>query len=330
MYPLSAVHSAEGSGSSENKGNRVSWAFFWQTPGAIIPYLVAILLAVCMKPEPPDTWVPQWQFRILFALGLLPSLAVFVTSLKEEESTEFHETVQQRANLGAFEALRREPKETMRTLFGTAGTWFCYDVAYYGTAVFTPSILESICMVGTRTGDKCSQTLLQTSVQAAIVGSAGLPGTIMAIVLIKKLGSKRLNVWGNVLLFLNFGAMGGAYAISASSTVKFILLCTLTFLLNFGPNLGTFVLPAICFPAHVRSTCHGISAFGGKLGALSGTLMFPIVKSSSLGMSGVLYIQAGLCLAGALISQLCLRHDWQYLPEADRVAVESFVDASYT
>ena len=38
------------------------------------------------------------------------------------------------AVLGAHAHLRR-------TLFGTASTWFLFDVAYYGTGVFLPSIL---------------------------------------------------------------------------------------------------------------------------------------------------------------------------------------------
>ena len=44
------------------------------------------------------------------------------------------------------------------------------------------------------------------------------------------------------------------------------LLCLLMLLLNFGPNLGTYVLPALCFPVAIRSTCHGLSSTGGSLG----------------------------------------------------------------
>lgn len=31
MYPLSASHSAEGSGEGQDTGSRVGWAFFWQS-----------------------------------------------------------------------------------------------------------------------------------------------------------------------------------------------------------------------------------------------------------------------------------------------------------
>ncbi|MCD9643288.1 hypothetical protein HAX54_030630, partial [Datura stramonium] len=39
-------------------------------------------------------------------------------------------------------------------------------------------------------------------------------------------------------------------------------------LANFGPNATIFVMPAEIFPARLRSTCHGISAAFGKLGAM--------------------------------------------------------------
>ena len=47
--------------------------------------------------------------------------------------------------------------------------------------------------------------------------------------------------------------------------LKFITFCLITFALNFGPNVGTYVLPATCFPAAIRSTFHGLSAASGKV-----------------------------------------------------------------
>lgn len=41
-----------------------------------------------------------------------------------------------------------------------------------------------------------------------------------------------------------------------------------------GPNSTTFVVPAEIFPARLRSTCHGISAAAGKLGAMVGAFGF--------------------------------------------------------
>ena len=70
IYPLSAVSSAEGCHESSAKGKRVAQAFFFQTVGQVAPYLVAMLLLALFQPTIPAEWVPQLQFRLLFALGL--------------------------------------------------------------------------------------------------------------------------------------------------------------------------------------------------------------------------------------------------------------------
>ncbi|MFS7973784.1 putative ABC-type phosphate transporter [Helianthus anomalus] len=55
----------------------------------------------------------------------------------------------------------------------------------------------------------------------------------------------------------------------------FCCLLLLTFFFaNFGPNATTFVVPVEIFPARLRSTCHGISAASGKLGAIVGAFGF--------------------------------------------------------
>ena len=39
----------------------------------VFPYLVAMLLLKIFQPGAPAEWVPQVQFRLLFALGALPA-----------------------------------------------------------------------------------------------------------------------------------------------------------------------------------------------------------------------------------------------------------------
>jgi len=157
----------------------------------------------------------------------------------------------------------------------------------------------------------------------------GIPGALLAIAIIDRAGSRRLNIYGFLLLALNFAAMGVVFIVDSSQNVLlFALFCVLTFLLNFGPNLGTFVLPAVCFPAHIRSTCHGISAFGGKLGAVVGTLAFPLVKQS-FGLPTVLFVQVVISMLGALVSHGFLMHDWQYLDFEEMTATITFLEGRH-
>jgi len=110
--------------------------------------------------------------------------------------------------------------------------------------------------------------------------------------------------------------------------VIFGIFCILNFFFQCGPSLGTYVLPAICFPSEVRSTCHGISATGGKLGAMAGALAFPVIRRGPLGIVGVLWLEAGACIIGAVLSYQFLRNDWEYLNEDDKTATMTFVHGS--
>jgi PHS family inorganic phosphate transporter-like MFS transporter len=218
----------------------------------------------------------------------------------------------------------------LTTLAGTAGSWFLYDVAYYGTGIFTPKILHDICLTGKKVGGTCEQTVFQTSSESFIVAMMGIPGCVIAICLIGRMGSKRLNTIGFVLLAVSFAAFAIVWNVDSNQhEVLFGLFCLITFLLNWGPNLGTFVLPALCFPTSIRSTCHGLSACGGKLGALCGALLFAPI-SSNYGMACVLWIQVGACIGGLAISQIFLRNDWEYLEECDRIATMSWIEGSCT
>lgn len=325
-YPLSATSAAEQSHDRGSRSSAISWAFLWQLPGQIIPYVLALGLVSAFGTTGHAAWVEQASFRILFALGTLPGFLILLAGRRATDSDEFLRDAQQ-SHVGIFQILRQEPPQLRKTLLGTAGTWFLYDISFYGVAIFTPTILANICLAGAKAVDgSCQQTLQQVFLQNILVQLMGLPAILISIFLIERTGSKRLNVIGFLCLFVSFSAMGVAYMMSLSPRILFGLLCCVTFFINFGPNLATYVLPAICFPPHLRSTCHGISSFGGKLGAAVGTVMFPFVDRCSLG--AVLFIQSACSLAGAILSQALLDHDWNYLKPEPSVDIRNLRDTT--
>jgi len=169
IYPLSAVAAAEGAVDSARRGRRVAGAFFWQSPGVLAPYLFAMVMLASIGPHTPAEWVPQLEFRLLFAVGVIPAAIIFMASLREGESEQFISAqAAGRTHQTAIAALRAEPSKTRWTLAGTAGSWFLWDIVYYGTGVFTPLILQDICMAGEKIDGECQQSLLQTAWQSCI------------------------------------------------------------------------------------------------------------------------------------------------------------------
>lgn len=115
----------------------------------------------------------MFEFRVLFALGVLAAAATLVISMQQPHG-ETSQPLARRASI--LEDLRQQEPHLRWTLIGTATFWFLFDVAYYGSTVFTPIILRDIFR---------EQTLLSTSWQSAMTALMGVPGVSAAILLIQ-------------------------------------------------------------------------------------------------------------------------------------------------
>lgn len=110
---------------------------------------------------------------------------------------------------------------------------------------------------------------------------------------------------------MSFAALAIVYQVTGNEgahEMKFVLFCIITFALNFGPNVGTYVLPTACYPVHVRGTFHGLSAACAKVGAMVGTFMYKPI-SDRYGFATVLWVQVVLSIMGAAVSYFCLADD---------------------
>ena len=99
-------------------------------------------------------------------------------------------------------------------------------------------------------------------------------------------------------------ALRSATSSAPPSAALFYTLYGLSFFFsNMGPNTTTFVIPAELFPTAIRSTCHGISAASGKLGAALGTVLMPaILDASNHSLSTVMAVSALISAAGFLFT----------------------------
>ncbi len=186
-------------------------------------------------------------------------------------------------------------------------------MSFYGINIFTPVILKNSFPAETL-GDLCWQSVVVTMV--------GVPACMFAIYCYRAIGARMLNFLGFILNAVCFLAMGVVYNLYPDPDpnvkpalpptypwLKFGLFCLLTFSLNWGPNVATYVCPVQVFPKKVRGTFHGLSAASGKLGAAFGAFIFPLMTSAigAQGAADVFFLQVGVNFLGAAIS-------WYFLP----------------
>jgi MFS family permease len=174
-------------------------------------------------------------------------------------------------------------------LAGTAGTWFLLDYAYYGNTISTPQILSLI--------SPHASTMTKIALQLAIFVVAAVPGYVLAIAKLDKIGHRRLQLLGFAMMGLCFLVIAAVPGLT-TAVVPFLLVYGVSyFFTEFGPNMTTFVMPSELYPVSMRATGHGISAGVGKLGAFIGVFLFPLLQTS-LGLRGTLLLTAGVAVAG--------------------------------
>jgi len=136
--------------------------------------------------------------------------------------------------------------------------------------------------------------------QTSFANMIGIPGVITCIVLYKYLGTKKQQFWGFLFIAFSFILMGTTYN-HISDTWLFFLFCVMTFGINSGPSVTTFVLPSETFPAEVRSTFNGLSAAMGKTGATMATFLDYYVYEA-WGIQYNFYLYASVAVLGSIIT----------------------------
>ena len=284
-YPVSAVLMSEYSHHS-SRGRMIGLVFSAQAIGLIIGPLAALAL-LGGGAGPALTW------RLLLGLGAIPAVAALWLRRTVPEPPRYR--VQQRrqpgAGTGAAELLTS--RTLLATLVGTAGCWFLLDYAYYGNTISTPQILALI-------SPRASQTTA-IAIELAIFAVAAVPGYVLAIARIDRIGHRKLQLVGFALMGACFAVIGLVPGMT-TAVIPFLLAYGISyFFTEFGPNMTTFVLPGELFPTRLRATGHGISAGIGKLGAFTGVFLFPFLQGT-LGLRGTLLLTAGISVLGGLLT----------------------------
>lgn len=301
--PLSAVLSNEDTQGLVARALMTGRAFFWCAPGQLAPYAFALgLMELCTYNglSADNLRVVFCMNNIILGVGAIPAIMALICLYFDKDDPEVFES-QKAKTLGRLvEIVTQNPKHCF-TLVGTGGSWFILNFAFYGTWMYVPFILFQL---------QPQLMVHDIEMQSSVVGLTAVPGILMAISLTRQLGLRLLNVVGFLLQAVTYLAMA-ALLNSNRPLMKIGVLCFLVFALNSGPSVGTYVLPTLCYPSHIRSTFHALSAFLGKLGAFLGAFAAePIMRH--WGMPALFTVHAVLCMVGALLSVAFLRRDADY------------------
>ncbi|KAI5818708.1 MFS transporter [Pyronema omphalodes] len=247
---------------------------------------------------------------------------------EEEEPSEVRSEVviaEEAPATASFADFRRHYGQwkNLKILIGTAGSWFFLDVAFYGLGLNNSVVLQAI---GFRKENTVYKRLHNNAVGNLIMICAGsLPGYWVSVFTVDRIGRKRIQVGGFIILTVLFFIIGFSFH-SLSSNALLALYCLCQFFFNFGPNATTFIVPGEVFPTRYRSTSHGISAASGKFGAVVAQVLIgplrvrgnPTPENPSPWLNWVMVIFGAFMACGIVTSFL--------IPETARRTLEEISD----
>jgi len=298
-YPVSATIMSEFAGKS-SRGLLVTLVFAMQAAGLIVgPLFASALLSTSLSHD--------LIWRILVAFGAVPALAVYWQRRRLKETPRFlaaaaeHGDVEggtlARRNLQApsqsvsfwdgFQRLVNDNKLLIR-LVGASAAWFLMDAAYYGNTVSSPLVLSAL---------KSDHTLLEkTLTQLTVFSVFALPGYVLAVLAMDRIGRKTIQVLGFAMMAVTFFLLAFLPNLQNAAVPFLVIYGFSYFFTEFGPNATTFIYPSEIFPVRVRTTGHGIAAAMGKLGGFAGVFVFPFL----LHWKGLLGAETAAALASIL------------------------------
>ena len=195
------------------------------------------------------------------------------------------------AGCATFRGVARSLAALWRPLLGCAGCWFLYDIVDFGVGLYSAEIFDSA-------------SDMETTLNVLYLALLNFPGFLLAIWTVTSLGRKggfNVGLVGMIVCFLLLACFelrssgGHAGAERGVTALPILLFGCMAACDAFGPGCGCYVIPAEVFPTSVRATAHGIASASGKLGAVVGTMAFPLIVAVA-GRGGVFLASAAVCL----------------------------------
>lgn len=263
------------------RGTTMAWIMWAANFGTLAAYGLG---AVFVHLDPRDGW------RVSLGLGVALALPTLLLRRYLDESTAWD--VARLPSLGAIARAALTHARQERLGAASAAT-FLYQLTDQGLGLVLPLLLITVLSTSAASG-----TAAATAVKAVTIPAASL-----TVVLIERVGRRRLQVIGFTGRAIAFGLLG-ALLLEFSRLPPILvgaLLAAGYFFGAAGPDKTTVIIPAEIFPSSVRSTSQGISQATGRLGGIVGITLYGVVAGIG-GPGAGLLLFAAAALVGAAIS----------------------------
>lgn len=190
--------------------------------------------------------------------------------------------------------------ENLRRVIFSGVPWACEGFGVYGVGVFMPTLIMAMGLDKASTGVEHIASSVELSAYVNIFVAIGF---ILGLTLVRRWYHVRQQAWGFIGASMGLVLLIMAYVLHWTVWVMIVGLIIFELLMNCGPHLVTFILPAQIYPVADRGAGAGIAAACGKAGAVIGVFIMPLLIRWG-GITLALGVTALLQIVGAAITLL--------------------------
>lgn len=180
--------------------------------------------------------------------------------------------------------------------------WACEGLGVYGFGVFLPILVMALGLEHFEPGMPEMLHVAQSVKVTLWISCIMVPGFILGLVMLyRKKKITRIQALGFWLCAISLLILMLAYHYHWAKWISLLAFMSFEFFLNMGPHLITYVLPPRIYPQADRGQGVGIAASIGKVGAVLGVLIIPVLLKAG-GAMLVLGVSAAVMALGAIIT----------------------------
>lgn len=183
--------------------------------------------------------------------------------------------------------------------------WACEGLGVYGIGVFIPILVMALGIEHFVPGMSPVLHVAESVKTTLYISCIILPGFIIGVILTsrKKSNIALLQAIGFWACALSLVILLLSYHLQWEKWISLVAFMSFELFLNIGPHLVTYLMPPMIYPVEIRGRGTGIAASLGKLGAVMGVFLIPVLLKAG-GAILVLAVSASVMGLGAVITQI--------------------------
>ncbi len=177
--------------------------------------------------------------------------------------------------------------------------WAFEGVGVYGVGVFIPLLVMDLGII--HSNAEGLPKIINSVELTTYINCFIILGFLVGLLLVRKFNHKKMLWLGFAGSAIFLTILLAAYLLKWPVIISVLAFGLFEVFLNAGPHLITFIIPNEIYPVTVRGAGSGIAAMLGKVGAIVGVFVMPILLNHG-GIVTVLEVCIAIMAGGALVS----------------------------